>query len=96
MNRYAFWVCYIVINISPIYAIVFANVEYHYGVPGWIIMLPISLLFVPVGMYLFSRWCPNCTQVIYTTEHLRDVPGGFRKIPFHIFHSCPECGHKVI
>lgn len=93
-NKRLFAVAYWTMHLSPLYAVMMI-VARGYGVPGWIALLPLCIVFLPAAAYIISVKCRHCGAPIYTTENLNKVPRGFRKIPLHRFNRCPKCNGQL-
>ncbi len=95
MRRALFILSYSIMHLGPIYVIMGMMAGSYFAVPGWVVVLPVFVIFVPAGLYMLSRRCPSCGNLIYTVEHMKKAPGGLYRVPIHIFRSCPVCGHKL-
>jgi hypothetical protein len=94
MRRMMFFFSYALLNLAPFYGLAGGSLAACHVLqsPFWV--LPVFVLFVPAGLYLLSRRCPSCRQLIYTTDTLKRA-GKLQRIPVRIFQSCPNCGHAL-
>ncbi len=92
MRKALFMLSYGAMYTTPLYAVA-AIILAAVGAPAWAALLPVFLIYIPATAYLMSRRCPNCRSLIYTTEHLKSAPAGWRRFPMPVFHACLDCQH---
>ena len=92
-QKTSFIVSYWAVHLAPV-AVTLGVIAHWNGLPAWQGLLPVILL-VPAFLILLRQRCPRCGALIYTTENLGRVEGGFRKLPLHRFAHCPACGEAL-